>query len=110
MRNEDGSAIKLKLDQRITRDSVFYDKLLDMDSNQLAFMVGAESSHSFTPLIDYLNDKKAIGMTKVSESAMLYLMPHSSLATKILKKFAPKVQLLKSENNYLLVILKSTDR
>jgi hypothetical protein len=80
-----------------------------MDLNQLAFMVGAEGSHSFTPLIDYLNDKKAIGMTKVGDSALLYLMPHCSLATKIVKKFASRVQLLKSDANYLLVILKSTD-
>lgn len=110
LRNEDGSAIKLKLDQRITRDSVFYEKLQEMDSNQLAFMVGAEGSHSFTPLIEYLNDKKAIGMTKVSDSALLYLMPHCSLATKIMKKFAPTIQILKPDTNHLLVILKSTDR
>lgn len=84
---------------------------MDTDSNQLAFMIGAEGSHSFTPLIEYLNDKKAIGMTQVNDKAMLYVMPQCSLAAKIVKKFESKVRLMNSDNsNLLLIILKVTER
>jgi hypothetical protein len=107
LREEDDSAIKLKLDQRLPRDSAFYEKLLDMDQNQLAFMVGVEGSHSFTPLIEYLNDKKAIGMTQL-KNASVYLIPQCSLVTKIMRKFAPRIQLIKPDTNYLLVILKAS--
>ncbi|KAI6221844.1 hypothetical protein M3Y99_01531000 [Aphelenchoides fujianensis] len=108
LRNEDGSAIKLKLDQRIAREPLFYDTLLQMRGSELAFMVGAEGSHSFTPMIEYLNEKKAIGMSTLP-NALVYVLPHCALTDRIVKKFAPQLQLFAPDNNFLLVILKSTE-
>ncbi|KAI6206962.1 hypothetical protein M3Y94_00975000 [Aphelenchoides besseyi] len=106
LRDEEGTAIKLKLDQRVAREPTFYDKLLNISSSDLAFMVGAEGSHSFTPMIEYLNEKKAIGMS-TTPNALVYVLPYCSLTTKIVKKFAPNIAIFEPNSNFLLVILKS---
>ena len=106
LREENGASIKLKLDQRVSREHVFYEKLLSMCMSELAFAVGAEGSHSFTPLVEYLNDKKAIGMTTLS-GALVYVLPYCSLTTKIVRHFAPHIDLFKPEHNFLLIILKA---
>ncbi|CAD5226610.1 unnamed protein product [Bursaphelenchus xylophilus] len=62
MRNEEGGAIKLKVEQRLPRETVFLDKLKDMERDSLVFMVGAEVSMSFTPFIQYMNEKNASGI------------------------------------------------
>ncbi|CAD5219136.1 unnamed protein product [Bursaphelenchus okinawaensis] len=59
MRNDEGGAIKLKIDQRLPRETMFLEKLLEADKGSLVFMVGAEVAMSFTPFIEYMNDKDA---------------------------------------------------
>lgn len=48
-------------------------------------------------------------MTQIGDRATLYLMPHCALAEKIVKKFAPRIRVIKEDTNLLLVILKSGD-
>lgn len=107
LRNEEGTALRIKIDQRLPRESVFLEKLAAAEPDQLVFMVGAETSLSFTPLIQYLDEKRAVGMTSVP-GATVFVLPFCSLTAKIVKRYLPRISVLSADANYLLLILQAT--
>lgn len=107
LRDDDGNALKLNVNQRLPLDNNFYQKMIEHDKNELALMVAVEGDRPVESLIKYLTEKNAAGVVTV-DGGVVYILAHSETSERLVKFFCPRIALIKAGTNYLLVALKKS--
>ncbi|KAH7725541.1 Protein GRLD-1 a [Aphelenchoides avenae] len=107
LRDDDGNALKLTINQRLPLDTNFYQKMIDFDKQELALMIAVEGDRPVETLVKYLTEKNAAGVVTVN-GGVVYVLAHSATSDRLIKFFAPRVALMKPGTNYLLVALKKS--
>lgn len=65
LRDDDGNALKLTINQRLPLDTNFYQKMIDFDKQELALMIAVEGDRPVETLVKYLTEKNAAGVVSV---------------------------------------------
>ncbi|KAI1718686.1 RNA recognition motif domain-containing protein [Ditylenchus destructor] len=111
LRDDTGNSLKLVVKNRLILSNDFYRKLTTFDENELALMVAVEGSMgkyqlqiSAEPLVKYLKKKDATGVITVDEG-VVYILTANEITDRILKHFAPHVNVIKPGTNNLLIAL-----
>uniref|UniRef100_A0A914CST5 Uncharacterized protein n=1 Tax=Acrobeloides nanus TaxID=290746 RepID=A0A914CST5_9BILA len=107
LRDDDGNALKLNVNQRLPLDNNFYQKMIDHDKNELALMVAVEGDRPVESLVKYLSEKNAAGVVTV-DGGVVYILSNSETSDRLVKFFCPRIALIKPGSNYLLVALKKS--
>uniref|UniRef100_A0A183CCZ1 SPOC domain-containing protein n=1 Tax=Globodera pallida TaxID=36090 RepID=A0A183CCZ1_GLOPA len=108
LRDSDGVALRLSINQRLPVVADLYTKLSEYDRTQLAVMFAMERDRPCEPLVKYLQEKNAAGVISVP-GAVLYVLTHTPITEKLVKFFAPRIcPLLTPTPNHLMLVLKLT--
>ncbi|WKY03889.1 hypothetical protein Q1695_005115 [Nippostrongylus brasiliensis] len=107
LRDDDGNAVKLHVTQRLalTGQDSLMERLMNSSSKQLSIMIAVgKEIDGIRPLVRYLTEKDAAGVVTVS-GGLLYIFPHSDMATKLITHFAPTVRLMSDGCPFLFFVL-----
>uniref|UniRef100_A0A914HBW2 RNA-binding protein n=1 Tax=Globodera rostochiensis TaxID=31243 RepID=A0A914HBW2_GLORO len=108
LRDSDGVALRLSINQRLPVVADLYTKLSEYDRTQLAVLFAMERDRPCEPLVKYLQEKNAAGVISVP-GAVLYVLTHTPITEKLVKFFAPRIcPLLTPMPNHLVLVLKLT--
>lgn len=108
LRDSQGLALRLTINQRLPVILDLYQKLVEYTRTQIAISIAVEREVTCEPLIKYLQEKNAAGVVTL-EGAILYIFTNSPVAERLLKFFAPRaIPLLTQEGSphRLLLVLK----
>ncbi|XGW29846.1 hypothetical protein V3C99_009134 [Haemonchus contortus] len=107
LRDDDGNAVKLHITQRLALSGQegLLERLTNSSSKQLSLMIAVgKQLDDIRPLVRYLTDKDAAGVVTVT-GGLLYIFPHSDMATKLIAHFAPTVRLMSEGCPFLFFVL-----
>ncbi|CAI2351316.1 unnamed protein product [Caenorhabditis sp. 36 PRJEB53466] len=108
LRDEDDAPLHLNITQRLslnphTPNNALYDKLSCCTSKELSLGVicGRKNLEDLQPLVNYFTNKDAAGVANVP-GGMLYIFPYSDFALRLLKEFAPQIEVFNDDSPFLL--------
>ncbi|KAL3100404.1 hypothetical protein niasHS_001707 [Heterodera schachtii] len=108
LRDSDGVALRLSINQRLPVVGDLYTKLVEYDRTQLALMFAMERDRPCEPLVKYLQEKNAAGVISVP-GAVVYVLTDTPITQKLVKFFTPRLcPLLTPTPNHLILVLKLT--
>ncbi|PIO59258.1 SPOC domain protein [Teladorsagia circumcincta] len=107
LRDDDGNAVKLHITQRLALSGQegLLERLMNSSSKQLSLMIAVgKQMDDIRPLVRYLTDKDAAGVVTVT-GGLLYIFPHSDMASKLMTHFAPTVRIMSEGCPFLFFVL-----
>ena len=107
LRDDEGRALKLVLNQRLPLDDNLFEKIVNFDESEIAvaFAVERERDRPVESLLAYLKEKKAAGVVS-SNSVITYLLVHSPVTQRLVHHFNQDIDIPAGYNYFFVVIKK----
>lgn len=106
LRDDEGRALKLTLNQRLPMDDSLFDKVVAFGTEEMAIAFALERDRSFNSLLDYLKEKRAAGVVSM-DNVITYLLYNNEVTQRIVKHFCPEIDISPDEPHFIVIVKKN---